>query len=159
MPLTCCRTQGSKSYILLCSTVELTLRNDCWWAVPEYESRGNKDLSLIFHMVAWARESCPPPLLFASVAKARAGPKILRAGELFLPLPDCNTQESLPGQHNAAALIGQGMGWAGRAGPTTHLLCGGMGKGKMPLLCPLPFTTCGTRKSWPSPYQLQHLGK
>lgn len=44
------------------------------------------------------------------VAGARAGPEILRAGELVLPLPGCSTQESLPGQHSAAALIGPGMG-------------------------------------------------
>lgn len=45
-----------------------------------------------------------------------------------------------------------------RAVPPTSLSCGNTGAWDMTSLCPSPLTSCKRQKSYPHPYQLQHLG-
>ena len=81
--------------------------------------------------------SCPSP----PVAVRRDGPRVMRAGELFLPLTNCSNRERgpciLPGQHSSA---GPGGGYRGELAPLlfcfeiTWGTCRGKGGGEM--LCP-----------------------
>lgn len=62
------------------------------------------DLSTINYL---RKCSTSPP-----AAVRRAGPRVMRAGELALPLTSCNTQESgpytLPEQHSRSGPVGRG---------------------------------------------------
>lgn len=67
------------------------------WASQDVVVIGELSQLHIFLVVAWARERCPQPSI--PEASKRAGPEFIRAGEMFLPLISCSTQESGPTPH------------------------------------------------------------
>lgn len=114
------------------------------------------------HAVTWVRERWPLHCLLLSTTGRKVGPKVIRAGELSIPLIFFSNQKArswtLPGQHSRAR--DGDCTWAsmknmsnGRYRASSYLLAGGANQGEILSYPPLFLAIYDRQKSWPWDYE------